>query len=409
VKFLASVLCVLIPLGAPPSAPNNEASRASDASVSQAPTVADRVVHDLCNARVALLGESRTHGFGNTMAFKAEIARRLIDECHFNAFLIESGTYDFVKIRRDVRARRPLTDAMVAAAIGGLWANGDVEPLIPFLTAKAQQGSIVLGGLDDQLGRGTYAQLQMPGDLVESLPENDRERCRAVLQRHTLWQYTNEQPYGPPDKARILACLEEVAGNVRRQHDANVRDDDSVMVASLQRLFARDFDEGTVAGVDANTRAFTNRDRSMYENFRWWMSRLPAGSKVIVWTATVHAAKISVPGQERFVPLGFYIARDFGHEAFVLGISALAGTSGMMRQPVRPLPPAPDSSLEARAFALPGSDSRYLDRATLRAAGSAPSRVLGMDFTTTVWADVIDGLVVLRDERPPKSLGNPAR
>jgi hypothetical protein len=57
----------------------------------------DQVVHELCGKTVALLGESPTHGFGKTLQFKVEVARRLIDHCHYRAFFIESGSYDFFK------------------------------------------------------------------------------------------------------------------------------------------------------------------------------------------------------------------------------------------------------------------------------------------------------------------------
>jgi erythromycin esterase-like protein len=369
----------------------------------QAATVLDRVVHDMCNSRVALLGESRTHGVGNAMKFKAELARRLIGECHYNALLFESGIYDFVNIRNAASAGRPITTDAVTAAIGGLWANGDVAPLIPFLAAKVREGTLVLGGVDDQLARMTYAQREMPADLVRYLPRADRERCQTILERHTLWQYTTDRPYGVADKARILDCLDEIARDLSHEQDVNVRDDDSVMVASFHRVVAWDFDEGSLQPVDAGVRSFNDRDRSMYDNFRWWMSRFPPESKVIVWTATVHAARTSVPGKERIIPLGSYLARDFGTQEFVLGISALSGTYGMVHHSAQPLPAAPDSSLEVRALTARGADIRYLGGAELRAAGSAPSRVLGVDFITTRWADVIDGLVVFRDERPPKS------
>lgn len=47
---------------------------------------ADRVVRDLCGKSIAMLGESPLHGFGNTLEFKVGLVRRLVDECHFNAF-----------------------------------------------------------------------------------------------------------------------------------------------------------------------------------------------------------------------------------------------------------------------------------------------------------------------------------
>ena len=65
--------------------------------------IVDRIVHDVCAKRVALLGESPTHGFGESLQLEVEIARRLVDECHFNAFIVESGAYDFLKFRKSRR------------------------------------------------------------------------------------------------------------------------------------------------------------------------------------------------------------------------------------------------------------------------------------------------------------------
>src|SRR5712691_11871046 len=66
----------------------------------RASSIADLVVHDLCGKRVAFLGEAPMHGFGKTLEFKVEVVRRLVDECHYNAFFIESGAYDFLNIQR---------------------------------------------------------------------------------------------------------------------------------------------------------------------------------------------------------------------------------------------------------------------------------------------------------------------
>ena len=65
---------------------------------------ADLVVHELCGKRIALLGESPSHGYGRTLQFKVELVRRLIDECHYNAFFIESGIYDFLNFRKKLKS-----------------------------------------------------------------------------------------------------------------------------------------------------------------------------------------------------------------------------------------------------------------------------------------------------------------
>ena len=141
----------------------------------------------------------------------------------------------------------------------------------------------------------------------------------------------------------------------------------------------------------------------MYMNFQWLMSRLPADSKVIVWTAASHAAKdlSGVPGQEKWVPLGSYIRREFKDQAFVLGVSAYSGSYGMARQPVRPLAAAPANSLEGQAFVDGDSEIRYFNSSQIRKFGSILARPLGPDFKTASWGDVLDGLVIFREERPP--------
>ena len=369
-----------------------------------AASVVDLVVHDACDKRVAFLGEAPMHGFGNTLDLKVQVARRLVDECHYNAVFFESGAYDFLNIQRALRSGQSVTQPMIAAAIGGLWATREVEPLLPVLFEKVRNGALVLGGLDDQLSRGTYAQQQMPHDLAEYLQGDDKARCLAVLERHTLWQYTAESPYTAKDKALILGCLGEIEHRLAPAANGDAREYHAAMIENLKRDFARDFREDTLSGADRDAETFNERDHSMYLNFHWFMSRLPARSKVIVWTATNHAAKSlhGVPGQEKRVSLGSRVRREMGDDGFVLGFSALSGSYAMARQPERALPAGPANSLEALAMEKGGSDIAYLDSKRIRAAGSAPARLLGPDFKSADWADVVDGLVVVRQEHPPQ-------
>jgi len=351
----------------------------------------DGVLRDLCGKSVAALGESPLHGFGKTLEFKVELVRRLVDECHFNAFFIESGIYDFLNIERRLKSGQEVTEPMVAAAIGGLWATREVQPLIPFLLEKAKSGKLVLGGLDDQLGRGTWAQRDLPADLVGHLTDDEKPRCLAILQRHTLWQYGSDSPYGPKDKALILGCLDRVDGS---EYDA-------AMVDGLKRLFARDFRADVPAGADTRMQDGNDRDRSMYLNFRWLLARLPAHSKVIVWAATTHVAKelSGVSGAEGEVSFGSYVRRQFGDRAFTLGFSAYSGSYAMTGQPVRQLSAAPENSLEGRTSA---DGASYVSLSELRKMGAIPGRALGAGFKTARWDEVVDGMVVFREERPPE-------
>jgi erythromycin esterase-like protein len=363
--------------------------------------VVDAAVHDLCARRVALLGEPPMHGFGRTLELKVQIVRRLVSECHFNALLIESGSYDFLKIAERLRSGQTVTPSMLAAGIGGLWANREVAALVPFLAEEAQRGHLVLGGLDDQLGAGTYAQREMPADLAAYIPNDERATCLATLQRHMLWQYSTEAPYGPSDRARILSCVDKMEPGITRRADATTRDADLAMLQNLRRTLARDFGQGS--GADEAIRVFNDRDRSMYENFQWWVARVPAPAKVIVWTATNHAAKslIGIPGLERSVSLGSYINADYGTDAFALGFSALSGSYALGKRPARALIPAPRNSLEHVVLDRDTVEAKYVGRDELRRHGVLPARPIGPDVKDADWSRVFDALVVLREERPP--------
>jgi erythromycin esterase-like protein len=395
-------LMLLVPLGGRPAAEWHGLE--PSALTTQTPVI-DAVVHDLCDKRVALLGESPTHGFGRSLAFKVEIVQRLVDECHYNAFFVESGAYDFLNIQDRLASGRPISADMIAAAIGGLWATQEVQPLFPFLLERAQRRALVLGGLDDQLGRGTWAQTEMPAELVSYLDGARKTECLAVLQRHMLWQYTSEAPYGPKDNTRIIHCVETIEASLSQSQQAPSRDYHAAMLENLKRTLARDLMSSTTA-ADLDARSFNDRDRSMYENFRWLVAHSPRQSKIIVWTAVNHAAKdlSGIPGDANLVSLGSYIRRDFANDAFALGISALAGTYARARQPARPLPPAPAASLEARTVDGNDSDVRYLNASRLADIGAVAARLPGPDFRTARWSSVIDGLVVFREERPPRFL-----
>jgi hypothetical protein len=244
----------------------------------------------------------------------------------------------------------------------------------------------------------------MPADLVQYLAGDEKARCLGILQRHMLFQYRDDAPYGPKDKALIVGCLDGIETSIGQgpASGAPSREAHLAMVASLKREFARDFPPD-LPGVDPNTRLFNARDGSMYQNYRWLVSRLPAGSKIVVWTATTHAVKDPrrVPDFESRVPLGKLLQDDYGARSFALFISAASGSYARTGQPIQQLSPAPEGSLERRAFAGVG-DSRYYGRKELHELGAIAGRALGTGFKTAMWDELCDGLVVFREERPPE-------
>ena len=94
-------------------------------------------------------------------------------------------------------------------------------------------GRVYLGGLDDQLGRSTWAQKDMSSALAAYLPGDQEARCLGILQRHILWQYTDAARYGFEDKARILGCLDSIDTKLR-ETGAPARDNDVAMMTALR-------------------------------------------------------------------------------------------------------------------------------------------------------------------------------
>jgi erythromycin esterase-like protein len=293
-----------------------------DAASTIKSTDTNEVVHALCGKSVALLGEPPVHSFGNTLDFKVQLVRRLVEECHFNALFIESGIYDYIHIDQALSYGQDVSDSMISAAIGGLWANKEMQALVPFLTEKVKAGSLTLGGLDDQLGTGTWASHEMSSDLVQPLEPGESARCASILRRHMLWQYTDEAPYGPADKENIVGCLTEIQAQLAsaKQKTKSV-DQSAVMLDSLQRNLARDFTEDDFTKKAQVLKWDNDRDRSMFLNYEWLRSQLPAKSKIIIWAATVHTAKdlSGIQGSEGRVSFGSYIHQELKDKAFSLG------------------------------------------------------------------------------------------
>lgn len=328
------------------------------------PTTLDRVVADVCSKQIVLLGEA-THRDGETFRVKTALVKRLIDECGFKTVLVESGVYDFVALRRAI-ARGDATLAHLTNAVGKMWSHAaELAPLFEDLFLRANARQIVLGGLDDQISStAKFAQHELPDLLGVDAP------CKAELGRYTRYEYDEDQPYDAAARDRVLACLS-------RARPAT--EEDAVMTAALTRLVERSLDSGP--------QTFAARDASMYERLQW---HAKSGAKLLVWCATIHAAKRGDP-----TPLGAHVHRAYGDRAAAIGFSAVAGTYARVAQPVRTLEPPPPDSLEAAASGA----ITYFDRAALAKRGAIKARPYQYQFTEARWADVLDGLIVLGTER----------
>jgi erythromycin esterase-like protein len=134
----------------------------------------------------------------------------------------------------------------------------------------------------------------------------------------------------------------------------------------------------------------------MHRNLTWYLERLPANSRVLVWTATVHAARQR--GSLPDVPLGARVVERWGDRVGAVGFTAYAGYTSRAGRPASPISDAPPESLEATTT----SESAWalLDSGELRAIGRISSRLFGT-FVSETWSDYFDTVVVIRHEVAP--------
>jgi erythromycin esterase-like protein len=142
----------------------------------------------------------------------------------------------------------------------------------------------------------------------------------------------------------------------------------------------------------------------MARHVGWWTARLPRDAKIVVWTATTHAARAPGAFPLGVPPLGTRLAEQWGDRLAVIGFTALQGQWARAGQPSRALAPLPPEALESRALATAVDGGAagwvYLDRAAIRGLGPVPSRLFGR-VTTADWSTAFDGVLVIRDEAAP--------
>ncbi len=345
--------------------------------------VVDGVVNAVCQRQIVLLGELPTHGEAHAFDLKSTIADRLITQCNFAAILFEAPIYDFIGLERAVEARAAKPEQL-DHAIGRFWWTRELLPWRRALFEAATRKRVVVGGLDDQVSiTSHYARAVLPGLVAAGSSGSAATDCRETVSRHLGWTYDAKNPFDEQEQLRLQKCARKAADAAAKNPSLDPAD--RAMIESFARLADRQR-PGVTSG----------RDESMYRNLVWYLDRLPKDSRVVVWTATVHAARRQ--GALPEAPLGAQAVERWGDRVAAVGFTAYAGFTSRAGRPASPITEAPPGSLEAATarespFAVLGPEK-------LRALGRVPSRLLGK-FVSETWSDHFDAVVVIRQEVAP--------
>jgi erythromycin esterase-like protein len=348
-----------------------------------AQSIVDGVVNAVCQKQIVLLGELPTHGEAHAFDAKSKITERLIAECGFIAIVFEAPLYDFIGFER-AAATRTATPEQLNNAIGRFWWTRELTPWRRALFEDATRQRVVVGGLDDQLSiTSHYARAVLPRLVAATSSASNATECRQAVSRHVGWTYDAKTPFDEREQLRLQQCARTAAeaAAAHRALDAA----DRAMLESFARYADRQR-PGVTSG----------RDESMYRNLVWYLERLPANSRVVIWTATVHAARQR--GSRSEVPLGARVVERWGDRVGSVAFTAYAGYTSMAGRAASPIPDAPPDSLEATATRE--SAWALLDSEKLRAIGRVSSRLLGK-FVAETWSDYFDAVVVIRQEVAP--------
>lgn len=352
----------------------------------------DRLVRDVCRKDIVLLGEDANHGGGRTLEVKTEIVKRLAARCGFGAVIFESQFYDLLAHARAVAAGTA-TAGDLADAIGPLWSRAqEAQPLIAFLHAETMAGRLRVAGIDPQVGgiTGHYARRELGGALAAALDGEHGVACRAEIDRHNGWRYDDAQPFDDAAQRRLRACSDAIRAAV-----ASKRIDPASDLAAMTAAYARYLD--MALGGDGDM-----RDLGMFEALQWHRARWPKGTKIVVWCATVHAAKRLDGVAPEMRPLGAHVHAASGDRAAVIGFTARSGTFGNPGASGAPnaLTPAAPHALETVALGDGDAGLRYVDRKRLRKLGTIAARPINYrKVHAAPWAEMLDGIMVLREER----------
>jgi erythromycin esterase-like protein len=356
----------------------------------------DRAVQAVCSKDVVMLGEDGHHAGAATLAVKVWIVKQLVQRCGFGGVVFEATFYEMLAFDRSLDAgtasRQQLSDA-----IGAVWSRyPEFKPLVGWLYGEAKAGRIRVGGMDPQAGGITdyFASRKLPALLSAVLPGKRRAECEDAIDRQNNWKYDDAHPYGAAALGALRGCMRDIEGRLDAP-GAHAPLDLQAMADAYADYLA--FQDGGRNDL---------RDRAMYRRFAWLRAQWPQSTRIIVWTASVHAAK-SLDGAFDYHPFGGYVHADFGSRAAAIGFSALAGRYGNVGGygAAHTIDPAAPGSLEERAFAAAGAGSlRFLDQAQLQAMGKVSCRAVNYAQPYTVdWSQVLDGVIVLRAERAAKA------
>ncbi|WP_196139717.1 erythromycin esterase family protein [Aliikangiella sp. G2MR2-5] len=353
-----------------------------------------RLLEDLCDKDIVILGEDANHGSAKTLKVKAQITRQLIETCNFNQLGLESQVYDLIDFSNKLHTGNASAKRLQQSVSYFLSSAKVLEEFFVYLFEEAQNSKLEIFGFDHQIGgRGQFfAQKELPDQLTRYL-DQEKIECKKKITQLTQWQYTQETPFGKEVIAELQSCLDKIKTATQKfKHN-----EDSKQIALMNNNLKSFLD-----AFSGNT--FNARDKAMFSNIVEYFSRpsLKSKKKLVIWTATIHALKSNQGISGQLIPMGQHLNELYEKSVARIGFTALKGSFGRGTK-IHAVPKANRGALEQVISKNHSGEWIYLDNNALTQLGKVEAKLINyIKPSEADWSRLIDGVIVLDTEEAIK-------
>jgi len=361
----------------------------------------------LDGVRIVMLGEV-DHFSGSDFLAKSRLVKFLHQELGFDVLAFEAGLYGMTVAWDSLRSGAAPRQAMASGA-WGFWANSEqTQSLIDYVAEQARgMRPIELTGFDNQFmpqGASTHFARDLASFLVDrglSGPlVQPASPSRIVLESLATMRYRRDEKPLPDSTIRsaFLSDLDETIAAAAALNDDTARYWTQMLrgtACHTRRVFAE------MAG-DPNLGPDCLREWQMAEHLIWLANERYSGRRIIVWSATLHAARMpeTPPAYGSGPSMGQRIGDVFGSKSYAIGVTSYRSAAGLFVPDQHPLPEFEE------LMATAGYDYGLLDLRRARtegnwAGGEFLARAIDMNATTSaVWSELLDALLFIREYQP---------
>jgi len=375
------------------------------------------------DARIVFLGEA-AHGEGGAYLGKTRLVIYLHEKLGFDALVFEGGFYEGSKVWSALIGGAKPADALILGVPPAWSWSGEIEPLAEYLAAQARgPRPLRFMGYDPQSGYPT-SRASLPLELrafLDSVGLRGTAGPDSSFWRGLGWILRSLSPADSliTDSAAVERFVETTrrlrADLARRPPSESTRFWQQVLEST--GAYARQLRQTRVEIETKDTHAWTSsntRDEQGARNLLWLANDRFRGHRLIVWSATIHAAR-HVRGVDTrdsawsyagYIPTGEHVWRSLGTRMYALGFVGLGGgwrlgttDSGRIRVDQHPA-----AELEELIGAA-GFDFAFLDFRRIARGGEwlrepLLSRPFAEHAKIARWPDVLDGIVFVREMQP---------